>query len=242
MPSFSKPRKSLPDSTRSPVLFFDLDGPLLDVSGRYVVLHQALLNDLGERGLEGETYWQRKRARISEESLLAEIGLERHASFYTRARLERIESAEFLIHDRIWPWALPTLEVLSHRHDLVIVTARARREALLKQLESLALIGFFEEILSEAGGINVAEQKAALIHNYLARQGRSAEGYWIIGDTEADIGAGRILGLHTVAVLSGIRDAAHLAEEEPDFLLNDIRELPLVLEGTNPSPKAFRGA
>ena len=30
------------------ILFFDLDGPLLDVSARYVALHRDLLREIGE--------------------------------------------------------------------------------------------------------------------------------------------------------------------------------------------------
>ena len=84
---------------------------------------------------------------------------------------------------------------------------------------------FFHEILSEPGGDRVDLQKAALIADYLKRHGLDADGSWMIGDTEADVGAGKIVGLQTVAVLTGIRDAEHLRRAKPDYLLDDIRGL-----------------
>ena len=61
----------------------------------------------------------------------------------------------------------------------------------------------------------------------------------MIGDTEADVLAGKQVGLGTVAVLSGIRDEAHLSRAPADFLLPDIRSLPTVL---NVPPLAWEKA
>jgi len=112
---------------------------------------------------------------------------------------------------------------------LVIVTARAHRAALLSQLTKFDLHRHFHEVLSAPAGSHVGAQKADLVRDYLARYWLVGELHWIIGDTEADIEAGKLVGLRTVAVLSGIRDAEHLRKAEPDHLLNDIRELPLAI-------------
>jgi phosphoglycolate phosphatase len=207
------------------IVFFDLDGPLLDVSGRYVALHQEVLAELGLRGLPGPTYWQRKRARCPEESILAEIGMAAHADAYVRRRLALIETPEYLAHDRPWPWVHGTLARLGAAGPLVLVTARASRPLLLKQLDRLGLAPFFHEVLSTPAGPRVDDQKAVLIRAYLARHGHPPGGHWMVGDTEADVGAGRLTGLRTAAVLSGIRNREWLVRAEPDFLLHDIREL-----------------
>jgi phosphoglycolate phosphatase len=207
------------------ILFFDLDGPLLDVSPRYVRLHQELLKPHGHAGMDPAVYWDRKRARRSEDDVLAELGIGHLADIYGPERLRLIETPEWLTHDRCWPWSLECLGDLSKRATLVMVTARADRTALLKQLDDLGVRPFFHEILSEPGGERVDLQKAALIADYLKRHGLDADGSWMIGDTEADVGAGKHVGLRTVAVLTGIRDAKHLRRAEPDYLLDDIRGL-----------------
>jgi phosphoglycolate phosphatase len=216
------------------MIFFDLDGPLLDVSPRYVALHHDLLRELGREGMPAATYWQRKRARVPEERILEEIGAGDLAGDYLPRRLGRIETPEYLRFDCAWPWAHETLAALRRQHTLVIVTARAQRVLLLDQLDRLGLTPFFEEILSMPAGDRVDRQKARLIGDFLVRHGLDAEG-WMVGDTEADIGAGRLVGLGTVGVLTGIRDRQFLLPAEPDHLLADIRELGLVV---GPLPKS----
>jgi phosphoglycolate phosphatase-like HAD superfamily hydrolase len=112
----------------------------------------------------------------------------------------------------------------------VIVTARSQRGALDEQLGRHELRRFFAEVLSSPAGANVGQQKADLIRAYLGRTKACQGDHWVIGDTEADIEAGKEVGVRTVAVLSGIRDEEHLRAAGPDFLLNDIRELSFVLE------------
>jgi phosphoglycolate phosphatase-like HAD superfamily hydrolase len=212
------------------ILFFDLDGPLLDVSRRYVTLHRDLLRELGVAAMDADRYWECKRALISEEAILAELGIERHAVQYAPRRLDLIESATYLRHDRCWPWTLGCLTRLSQHATLVMVTARGKRVALLRQLDDLGLTTFFDEILSERGVNRVDLQKAALIGDYLRRHERVGAGSWMVGDTEADVRAGKLAGLKTVAVLSGIRDEAHLRLAEPHHLLNSIEELADLLD------------
>jgi phosphoglycolate phosphatase-like HAD superfamily hydrolase len=211
------------------MFFFDLDGPLLDVSPRYVALHHALLAVDGVAGMPAPLYWQRKRAACPEESILAELGVSDRSS-YVRRRLALIETPEYLAHDRAWPWAHSVLSGLGAAGPLVLVTARTRRTLLLEQLDQLGLTAFFHKILSIPAGKHVGAQKAALIGDYLDRHGLSAKGSWMVGDTEADVLAGRIAGLRTAAVLSGIRNRELLERAEPEFLLDDIRELPLIAE------------
>ncbi len=213
------------------VLFFDLDGPILDVSPRYVRLHRDLLDRYGFAGAYSSEYWQRKRAVVPEQDILAELGWSHIAPAYLAERQRLIESREYLEHDRPWPWATATLHRLRQIAPLVVVTARGRRDLLLEQLDRLSLGQYFTAILSEAAGADVAAQKARLMRAYLERDLNGGD-HWMVGDTEADVEAGRRLGLTTIAVLSGIRDEERLRAARPDSLINDIRELPVAVEAT----------
>jgi phosphoglycolate phosphatase len=220
-------------------LFFDLDGPILDVSTRYAALHRDLLRSAGLRGMSADRYWDRKRARIPEEEILRELGALGLAPDYLRQRLDRIESSDYLLLDRPWPWTHEVLDRLARCYPLVLVTARSSSLLLLEQLDRLDLIAYFHEVLSEPARRGVDKQKARLMSAYLTRHDRTAEG-WMVGDTEADVGAGQIVGLRTAAVQTGIRNAELLQLASPDHLLNDIRELPALLQAA-PCPDAVAG-
>lgn len=58
----------------------------------------------------------------------------------------------------------------------------------------------------------------------------------MVGETEADIGAGRLVGWPTAGVRCGIRDREHLAGGRPDVLLDEIRALPQALGASARSP------
>jgi len=211
------------------IIFFDLDGPLLDVSERYQSLHRDLLEGMGGTPLAPDAYWQRKRQRFPEATILKELGASEFERLYSRQRLELIETARYLAHDRLWPWTIPVLTTLTARYALILVTVRSNREALERELSRLGLRRFFQGLLSEPATDPVDGQKARLIHHYLSQQHLPTRGSWIIGDTEADIGAGRLLGLTTVAVRCGIRDDEQLARMNPTYLMDDIRALPDLL-------------
>jgi phosphoglycolate phosphatase-like HAD superfamily hydrolase len=209
------------------IIFFDLDGPLLDVSQRYQTLHRDLLYGLGVAPSAPKIYWERKRQRCPEAAILDELGVPELEPLYSRQRLELIESDSYLAHDRLWPWTSAVLTALSARYALILVTVRSNREALERQLSRLNLRGFFKDLLTEPAADPVDVQKSRLVRHYLSQHHRlPTYDSWIVGDTEADIGAGRLLGLTTVAVRCGIRDDEHLGRINPTYLVDDIRALP----------------
>jgi len=179
--------------------------------------------------LSDELYWRRKRARVPEDLILAELGASKLAPDYLRRRLELIETPYYLAYDRCWPWVEEILTDLLDRHDMVLVTVRSHRPALLEELERLDLARFFREVLSVPSERDVDRQKADLIRDYLQRHRELPQGSWMVDDTEADMAAGRLVGLLTAGVLCGIRDREHLAGAQPDALVDDIRALPQTL-------------
>ena len=203
----------------------DLDGPLLDVSERYKTLHQDLLCDFDSIPIPPDIYWERKRERVPESAILEEFGMETLDVPYNRRRLELIETDRYLALDHLWPWTIHTLSAIMTSHTLVLITLRAKRDALERQLVRLGLQEFFEAILSEPATQPEALIKVRLIRDYLSQRRASSTGHWVIGDTEADIRAGQVLGMTTVAVCCGIRNDEQLTRLNPTYLINDIREL-----------------
>jgi phosphoglycolate phosphatase len=214
-----------------PWIFLDLDGPVLDVSGRYHRVHQETVEALGGRPLSRPEYWEAKRRRVPEPEILARTGLSPAAAAEAEAeRLLRIETSPYLTLDLPWPWAAAVLGELSRLAPIALVTLRSHPDRLATQLDTLDLTRHLARIVSGRGDGTTAA-KADLIR----QSGISwAPGSVLIGDTEVDVASGRALGLRTAALGCGIRTPALLEIWSPDTLLEDLRQVPAWLAGAFP--------
>ena len=109
---------------------------------------------------------------------------------------------------------------------LAAVTARSRISSL-GTLENSGLSGLIEFTISAEDVARTKPDPAAL-HLALARLGLPATTAVMIGDTRADILAGKAAGTATIGVTYGFH-GIKLAESQPDYLVHDIRELPAIL-------------
>jgi phosphoglycolate phosphatase-like HAD superfamily hydrolase len=83
-------------------LFFDLDGPLLDVSHRYFRVHSDIVRELGGSPGEENEFWKSKRARRSVKEILAAPGKTSvDVALYQKLWLERIEDEKYLKSDKL---------------------------------------------------------------------------------------------------------------------------------------------
>jgi phosphoglycolate phosphatase len=203
-------------------IFFDLDGPILDVSERYFRVHQDIIERYGGKSMDKETYWHLKRDRQPLFALLARLGNPTSEHVYRTHWFHKIELKRYLRDDRVIGGAREQLKELGKRHTLILVTLRQRRDHLISQLRELTLRPFFTAVLSASpAGADGTKVKQCLIAESGYLNGYSL----IVGDTEIDVRAGKALGVPTVAVLSGIRNRNRLAEEGPDWIVEDICSL-----------------
>jgi len=204
------------------VIYFDLDGPILDVSERYFRVHRAIV---GSGVLGRAEFWNLKRQRAPLDQILAKDKASIDTQTYRTAWLSLIEEQEYLKHDRVVAGARAVLALLGLSHRLVLVTLRRNRENLLWQLKDLDLASSFARILSGNAREELDWQtKARLIRADLEEEGEGPA--VIVGDTEVDLLAGQVLGLATIAVCSGIRAPQFLGTIHPDWLLDDIATVP----------------
>jgi phosphoglycolate phosphatase-like HAD superfamily hydrolase len=207
-------------------ILLDLDGTLLDVSRRYHRLHCDLARRQGGTPLPEAEYWSLKRDRTPEAEILARAGLTPSAAAaVAAARERRLESRRYLALDRPWPWTAAVLGELARRAPLALVTLRSHSDRLDAQLAALGLAAAFTRVVAGAGD-GTPQAKAHLVRAAGIDPG---PGSVLAGDTEVDIASGRALGVTTVAVESGLRNAARLAAWSPDALLADLRQLPEIL-------------
>ncbi len=90
-------------------------------------------------------------------------------------------------------------------------------------LEQFGLIRFFDHVQGTDGF--PCKPAPDVIFTALAAIGGKAEDCLFVGDSPADMEAGRRAGVRTCAVRYGYGKEPELARWEPDFWINDLREL-----------------
>jgi phosphoglycolate phosphatase len=207
-------------------IFFDLDGTLLDVAPRHYRVYSEVTREMGGAPMEQPAYWdlKRKKAKWAQILPLSGLSVDSEGAFLEKF-IRKIEDPSYLEKDQLFPGSLEALRSLHGRGvACYLVSLRRQSERLRKQLEDLGVATYFTEILSGHSETDGSDVKGLLI----AAQ-HPGPGDYIIGDTEADILTGKQLGLHTVAVLSGIRDEGFLRALSPDYVVSDSSKLPAIL-------------
>jgi phosphoglycolate phosphatase len=204
-------------------IFFDLDGPIIDVSEKYYRIYCDLLSSGKYKLLTKSEYWNLKRNRVPENEILSKTGAEEIYLWYRDERIRVIEMDDYLKFDHLTSHAKNILEMLSSSHALILVTLRTYKEQLFKELDGFDITKYFKLILNAPANSSPKWKiKYDLIIKYHGNPGINS---LFIGDTETDIQAGKNLGIKTIAVLNGIRSEEILRETNPDKIIREIGEL-----------------
>ncbi len=206
------------------IFFFDLDGPILDVSEKYYRVYADLLASRSMGVIPKEEYWECKRAQIPEVEILQRSGATSLFEWYKEERIRIIESDDYMRYDRLQDDCIKVLADLYKKYELVICTLRTTASQLDKELTAFDIKKYFEDILNnEANIVPRWKVKYNLITGRFDEE-RIKDAFFI-GDTETDILAGKNLGCKTIGVSNGIRTLEKLALCDPDHLVNSVGEI-----------------
>ena len=208
------------------VLMFDLDGTLVDTS---VDLTEALnyagapyrlpkMTPALTKAMVGEGVSRLVEKMLGEEwAHLKRPVLESFLSYY---------SDHLSVFSRPYPGVIETIAGLAGIRKAVVSN---KMEGLSKRLlDDVGLGGYFDMII---GSDSVGEEKPSpkpLLHVLRTLSCQPVEAL-IIGDSSFDIEAGKAAGVRSIAVTYGFRAATELTAA--DFVIDDIRQLPGLLQG-----------
>jgi len=127
---------------------------------------------------------------------------------------------------KLLPQVLTTLQVLSKKAKLALVTMRhVSKEDLRQELECFGISKYFTHIVTGLDTPKPKPSPEALIECVKVMDLEMCDCI-IAGDSVNDVRAGKAAGAKTVAVLSGIFRCEELAMERPDLILPDVTVLP----------------
>jgi phosphoglycolate phosphatase len=160
--------------------------------------------------------------------VLAASGAEpgRREAFLDRF-LAEIESPDRLALDRLLPGAAAALAALAARGDrLVLLSLRRDPAAFAGQVARLGIGRRFARV--DAGRTSADDRVAKRRLIEAAGLGGPAA---VVGDTEADMGAARALGLAAVGVTTGLRNRRVLLAAGADVVVDRTARVPAALDG-----------
>jgi len=217
------------------LLVFDLDGTLIDSKDDLVKSVNAVRMRMGLEPLPEETvasYIGRGVAVLMRRALgpeASEESVRQAVEFF----LEYYRN-HMLDHTVAYPGVREGLEALKARTMAVLTNKPVRFSQAI--LDGLGLSQYFVRVY---GGNSFGEQKKPDpigLFTLMRETGAPAQATMIVGDTDTDVLTGRNAGVWTCGVTYGLAPAT-LETSPPDFLIGDLRELALVLNG----PKARSG-
>jgi phosphoglycolate phosphatase len=139
--------------------------------------------------------------------------------------LAEIEAPARLALDRLFPGVEAALGALAGAGDrLVLLSLRRSPAAFAGQVERLGIAGAFERVDAARTSEDARLAKRDLVAR-AAADGRAA----VVGDTEADVGAARALGLASVGVTTGLRNRGYLLRAGADVVVDRIGQVPAAL-------------
>lgn len=222
--------------TRSPTVFCDFDGPIVDVSDRYYDTYRQALEQtqnyyttrgemLRSQPLNKEQFWEMKCERACDSEIAMRSGLQPTQIECFIAQVRAIVNHPQLLHrDRLHPGANRALAQLHARGTcLILVTLRPQSQArqILCNHGLLRLFcAIYGTIDPEEAYQNRAASKTELLE--IAYRRWVGTNNYMLGDTEADILAARALGVEAIALTCGIRSRAYLSRYQPHHLCDDL--------------------
>ena len=128
-----------------------------------------------------------------------------------------------------FPNIATTLEALSKKAKLAVITMRfVPCGVVVSELNQFQLDHYFAHILTALDTHKPKPSPEALI-KAVAKMDVQMCDCLIVGDSVVDVEAGKAAGAKTVSVLTGLYSREELSKSKPDYIINDVSELPNLL-------------
>jgi HAD superfamily hydrolase (TIGR01509 family) len=203
-----------------PIYLFDIDGTLLDSAPDICGAIRGVLSG-------------QNRNHVSEAFLRGYIGRHLLETFgdvfpdYTPAQIDQLICQYRTLYlgrehkaTRPFPGVAEALAALDGRKATATTKGTATTRAVL---ELFGLLEFFHHVQGTDGF--PAKPAPDVILRSMAALGAEPQDCLLVGDSAADMEAGRRAGVKTCAVRYGYGNPAEIARWEPDYWIDDLREL-----------------
>ena len=205
---------------RFPVYLFDLDGTLLDSAQDICGAVQQVLDVTDAPPVTFEFL----KSYVGRHLLDLFIDIFPH---YSPKQIDQLIQQYRAVYParghkltRMYPGVMEGLTALPGRKSIATTKGTASTRLILEQF---GLAGYFDHVQGTDGF--PCKPAPDVIFNALNALGAAASECLMVGDSATDMEAGRRAGVKTCAVRYGYGNPEDLARFEPDFWIEDLREL-----------------
>jgi HAD superfamily hydrolase (TIGR01549 family) len=203
-------------------VLFDKDGTLIDSIEKYHRSINAALQKFGFEPWSRETFIRRlwgKKFRVNIDSILFDVPKEKMEEIYAeyRKNLPLFDGIE-----KLFPWTIPTIEMLKAMGLKLAVVTGTDRLIALKILEKFGMLRYLDLVV----GGDEAEPKPSPepILKACNELGLQPNEVLYVGDTPVDAEAGNAAGCAT-AIITTSHNAVDLSEIGGILIIDDLSEL-----------------
>jgi len=209
-------------------ILLDLDGTIVDSKEAYLEAARTAFAAVGQKTVDIELVTEipkRLEQSLPINDLVKGIDTKRFLDVYLKAYYQHTA-----VKTKLIPNVLDTVKRLSEKAKLALVTMRyVPKKEIAEELEKFGLTRYFQHVTTALETHSPKPSPEALTE--CAKQlGIETCECVVVGDSVADIKAGKAAGAITVAVLSGIFSREELEKEKPDLILENVNKLPDFLE------------
>jgi len=209
-------------------ILLDLDGTIVDSKEAYLEAVKTAFKMTGQKMVDAKIVTEipkRLEQNLPIKDLLKGIDVQKFLNTYLNTYYQNTSTKTKPI-----PKISDTLKKLSEKAKLALITMRyVPKEKVIKELEKFGLAKYFQYVITALDTRDPKPSPEALIKCAKQLDIQMCECV-VVGDSVADIKAGKNAGAKTVAVLSGIFSREELEREKPDLILESVNKLPDFLE------------
>ncbi|MDF7670556.1 phosphoglycolate phosphatase [Orbaceae bacterium ESL0721] len=215
---------------------FDLDGTLVDSVPGLALATQRMLTDLKLPSVTSEQVknWVGNGIDVMLERVLSAINVTLSTDQLADAKNLFNHHYDAVIDQetKLFPHVKETLSILQQNNYPLALVTNKPKQFLPALLKSLGIDSYFSLVLG-GGDLIKLKPHPAPIYQVLATFGLFNNQLLFVGDSKNDIDAAKNANCPTVGLTYGYNYGVSIATSEPDFLLDDFKEILTLL----PLPK-----
>ena len=207
-------------------ILIDMDGTITKFNLDYMWMRRAALQMLEETGLSRPNFGDQMSIYAMLNELRGSIPDEKfdelRKRIYDRVRTIEVNAAE---HAEVMPGAKEALNELRQMKKKIVIVTNNGRLGTDRTLEKLDLLAMFDAVLTR-DDVDELKPDPRMLLKALNLAGVKADEVIFVGDAIIDIRAAKAASVRCVAVPTGPFSATRLMQEEPDFIVGSLLDVP----------------